>query len=388
MLDVFLTHGRKEKCGSLQRIFCSGEELSVDLQNKCLASLPHARLHNLYGPTEAAIDVTYWECRVENGATRVPIGRPIANTQIYILDSRREPVPIGVTGELYIGGVGVARGYLNRPDLTADRFIPDPFDKRADARMYKTGDLARWRRDGNVEYLGRNDHQVKIRGFRIELGEIESQLVRHPQIREAVVVSREDVAGEKRLVAYITRSPTSSVDTAEVRTYLRALLPEYMVPSSIVVLDELPLTPNGKLDRRALPAPEPSELPANEYVAPRTPTEKVLADIVALRYRWRLDYRGTVGGSIAQGRFGAVRARRVRSTDRGGDGVWSIVRGCNYTRAGDSSRRGSSQSDSTLVLCGQSSRTQLFQSVVNFPMSQATNSRCVERRTRTAVSTS
>ena len=167
-------------------------------------SISRADLHNLYGPTEAAVDVTYWACEREGRAATVPIGRPIANTQIYILDPRLKPTPIGVPGELHIGGVGLARGYHNRPDLTAEKFIRDPFRPEPGARLYKTGDLARYRPDGAIEYLGRLDHQVKIRGFRIELGEIETVLAAHPAVREALVLAREDSPGDKRLVAYLT----------------------------------------------------------------------------------------------------------------------------------------------------------------------------------------
>lgn len=204
MLQNFLDQCRGESCPSLSQVVCSGEELTPSLQNRFFESFFHARLSNLYGPTEAAIDVTAWECHAGDSSSRVPIGRPISNIQIHVLDNHGQPVPIGVVGEIHIGGVGVARGYLNRPELTAERFIKDPFHAdRQDARLYKTGDLGRWRADGNVEYLGRNDSQVKIRGFRIELGEIEAQLMQHPQVKAAAVLAREDVPGEKRLVAYV-----------------------------------------------------------------------------------------------------------------------------------------------------------------------------------------
>jgi len=190
MLRTFLLEPGVETCHSIRQIFCSGEALSVDLQNQCQARLPAASLHNLYGPTEAAVDVTYWHC--EPGSTRVavPIGRPIANTGIYILDDHLQPLPIGVPGELYIAGVNLARGYVNRPDLTADRFIPNPFGCPR-TRMYRTGDLARFAADGAIEYLGRTDYQVKVRGFRIELPEIETLLARHADLTSAVVTTFE-----------------------------------------------------------------------------------------------------------------------------------------------------------------------------------------------------
>ena len=173
-----------------------------------------------------------------------------------ICDAQLNPVPVGVAGELHIGGEGLARGYLNRPDLTAEKFIPDPFSDTPGARLYKTGDLARYRPDGNIEFLGRIDHQVKIRGFRIELGEIESTLAQHPGVREAVVVAREDDSGDKRLVAYLVGTPQTELEVGALRAFLKAKLPEYMVPAAFVMLDALPLTPNGKVDRKGLPAPE------------------------------------------------------------------------------------------------------------------------------------
>ncbi len=281
MLQVFLEHTEAAQCFSLTRVICSGEALPSMLVRRFAERLPHARLYNLYGPTEAAIDVTAWTCPTGEIPTIIPIGRPIANTQMYILDGNEAPVPIGVAGELHIGGVQVARGYLNRPDLTAERFVLDLFAAEAGARMYKTGDLARWRDDGTIEFLGRNDFQVKIRGFRIELGEIEARLMEHEGVREAVVVAREDTPGEKRLVGYVSARQGTELSVGKLREYLQQRLPEYMAPSAWVWLDSLPLTPNGKLDRKALPKPEEKREEGTGYVAPRTPVEDILAGIWA-----------------------------------------------------------------------------------------------------------
>jgi amino acid adenylation domain-containing protein len=258
MLQVFVGQAKPEQCASLVRVFSSGEALPAALVRKFYNQLPDATLYNLYGPTEATVDVTAWTCRPESMLTTVPIGKPIANTQAYILDEQREPVPVGEEGELYLGGVQVARGYLNRPELTAERFVTDPFAKVPGARMYRTGDLCRWRADGNIEYLGRNDFQVKIRGFRIELGEIEARLAEHPEVREAVVIAREDHSGDKRLVAYIVPASGANLGESALREVLGRQLPDYMVPSSFVSLPAMPVTANGKLDRAALPAPSAS----------------------------------------------------------------------------------------------------------------------------------
>ncbi|AIO98876.1 D-alanine--poly(phosphoribitol) ligase, subunit 1 [Burkholderia pseudomallei 576] len=276
MLQAFLEdEGAARGCGSVKRVMCSGEALPPSLVKRFYRCLPDARLHNLYGPTEAAVDVTAWACDAEEGGASVPIGRPIANTRIYVLDEYGQPVPRGVAGELYIGGVQVARGYLNRPELTRERFVDDPFV--AGGRLYKTGDLARWRTDGSLEYLGRNDFQVKIRGFRIELGEIEAQLARVAGVRETVVLARDSgsPAGEKRLVAYYT----GNADVAALREQATRHLPAYMVPSAYVRLDAWPLTPNGKLDRRALPAPADDAYARAEYEAPQGAKEEALAVI-------------------------------------------------------------------------------------------------------------
>ena len=193
-------------CTSLRRIICSGEALPFATVQRCLQQLPHAELHNLYGPTEAAVDVSNWQCHPDDERALVPIGKPIANTQLHILDAQLQPLPPGVAGELHIGGIQVARGYLNRPELNTERFIADPFSPDPQARLYKTGDLARWLPDGNIEYLGRNDFQVKIHGVRIELGEIEQQLRQCAGVEDAAILAKEDANGGKRLVAYVSRA--------------------------------------------------------------------------------------------------------------------------------------------------------------------------------------
>lgn len=281
MLRVFVQEDGLEACSSLRRVICSGETLPFDLQERFFTRLD-AELHNLYGPTEAAIDVTFWACERESKQQVVPIGRPIANTQIYLLDAHLQPVPVGVPGELHIGGVGLARGYHNRPDLTAEKFIPNPFSAEAGTRLYKTGDLACYLPDGNIRFLGRIDYQVKVHGFRIELGEIEAVLGQSSAVREVVVTAREDVPDEKRLVAYVVSSEGQEPSASEMRRFLQEKLPGYMVPSVFVMLETLPLTPNGKVDRRALPAPDAAQPERLEkFVAPETPLEEKLAEIWA-----------------------------------------------------------------------------------------------------------
>jgi amino acid adenylation domain-containing protein len=257
------------------RALCGGEALTRDLANQLLER--GAEVWNLYGPTETTIWSAVMLLR-ESGTDAVPIGRPLANTQLYVLDGDLSPVPIGVAGELYIGGVGLARGYLNRPGLTAERFVPNPF--AVGERLYRTGDLGRWRADGTLEFLGRIDHQVKVRGFRIELGEIEAALLQHPGVRQAVTVARDDGPGEKRLVAYVVPHDGLGPSAGDLRAHLKASLPDYMVPSAFVMMPALPLTPNGKVDRRALPAPD-GQAEQRLYVAPRTPSEEMLAAILA-----------------------------------------------------------------------------------------------------------
>ncbi len=279
MLHAFLEERDLKRCASLTRVICSGEALPVDLHDRFFTRLG-AALHNLYGPTEAAVDVTYWACMYQNDERTIPIGRPIANTYIYLLDRQSRLVPFGAPGELHIGGVALARGYANRPDLTAEKFVPNPFADEPGARLYKTGDLARYRPDGAIEYLGRLDHQVKICGIRIELGEIEAALGAHPAVREVVVMAREDTPGDKRLVGYIVADQQSTPSSRILRDFLAERLPAYMRPAAIVPLDALPLTPNGKVDRTALPAPDWARLiERHGFMAPRTSVAELLATV-------------------------------------------------------------------------------------------------------------
>lgn len=254
MLQVFLDAAGVESCVSVRQTICSGEALPFELQERFFTRL-NARLHNLYGPTEAAVDVSYWECQRESVRRSVPIGKPISNMQLHVLDGRMQPVPTGVAGELHIGGVGLARGYHARPDLTAEKFIPDPFSLAPGSRLYRTGDLARFLPDGNIEFLGRLDFQVKIRGLRIELGEIEAVLRGHADVNDVVVVATEREPGDMQLVAYVVPDGDKRPDIAALRAHLKEQVPEYMTPAFFVMLDELPLSPNGKIDRKSLPDP-------------------------------------------------------------------------------------------------------------------------------------
>jgi amino acid adenylation domain-containing protein len=333
MLQPFVETVQAERCASLKRVFCSGEALSPALVEHFHARFPSSvALHNLYGPTEAAVDVTFWACERSAAPAVVPIGRPVWNTRLYVLDAARSPVPTGVAGELYIGGVQVARGYLGRPGLTAEKFVPDPFSSNPGARLYRTGDRARWRsalvrecvsaevdpavthsrtsalthsRTSFLEYLGRLDEQVKIRGFRIEPGEIEARLLEHAGVREAVVLAREDAPGERRLVAYFVGD---AVQAETLRAHLGQTLPAYMVPAAFVALDRLPLTPNGKLDRKALPAPEYASA-EDRYVAPRNPLEEVLAEVWAAVLR--VERVGVRDGFFALGGHSLLATRVV-----------------------------------------------------------------------------
>jgi amino acid adenylation domain-containing protein len=277
MLQVFLAEPGAASCVSPTRVICSGEALTFELQERFF-SLLRAGLHNLYGPTEAAVDVTYWAC--ERGGARqfVPIGRPIANIRIYLLDPDMNLVPGGAAGELHIGGVGLGRGYLNRPGLTAEKFVPDPFSTEPGARLYKTGDLARHLPEGSIKYLGRIDHQVKIRGLRIELGEIEAAMRGRAGVKDAAVVCVEE-GGEKRLVGFYT-SASVEVDDG-LRQFLSASLPAYMLPTRFVRLDALPVNVNGKTDRKALVELARADERRGTYVAPRTPLEEKVAEVWA-----------------------------------------------------------------------------------------------------------
>jgi acyl-coenzyme A synthetase/AMP-(fatty) acid ligase len=269
--------------GGLVRVNLAGEPLGRALV-EVLYAAGAGEVHNLYGPSETTTYST--ATRVPRGEAGVPgIGRPIANTRAYVLDRQGAPVPIGVPGELYLGGAGVARGYLGRPGLTAARFVPDPFGSEAGAdpggRLYRTGDRVRWRADGTLEFLGRLDQQVKVRGFRVEPGEIEATLTQHPGVHAAVVSAAVDASGDVRLIAYVVLDG-QAVDEGELRRFVENRLPEYMVPVAFAVLDSLPLTPNGKVDRGALPPPE-TVLASDRagYLAPRTPIEEALAGIWA-----------------------------------------------------------------------------------------------------------
>jgi natural product biosynthesis luciferase-like monooxygenase protein/amino acid adenylation domain-containing protein len=271
MLDLFLADHGHHDLGSLRHVFCSGEPLRPTTVAKFFARLPSGvRLHNLYGPTEASVDVTAWECRPSDDSRTVPIGRPVANTSVHVLDESGRRVPIGFPGELHIGGVQVASGYLNRPGLTAERFVPDAFGS---GTLYRTGDLARWRLDGALEFLGRNDHQVKVRGYRVELGEVEAALLAHPTVRQAVVVAI-DEEGPHRIVGYVVVD--GDFDRERLRAHLAEHLPPYMMPAALVPLDALPLLPNGKIDHGALRELGVPAAGSADVMAPSTPNEHLL----------------------------------------------------------------------------------------------------------------
>jgi len=276
MLKALIEDGRIKECRSLRRVTSGGEVLSAGLKDRVYRLLGEVELVNVYGPTEAAITATYHRCGEDERT--VAIGRPIANTRVYLLDQNLAPVPVGVPGEIYIGGKGLAWGYLNQPRLTAEKFIPDPLSGEAGACLYKSGDWGRYSVNGNIEYVGRVDTQVKVRGFRIEPEEIEAQLRNHSAVRHAVVIVREDGEGDKRLIAYVVCHHQQTCTADELRAYLKKELPEYMLPAAVVLLDALPLGGSGKVDVRALPAPEEIKTEA-DYLAPRTSLEQELARI-------------------------------------------------------------------------------------------------------------
>lgn len=279
MLQLFVDHAEPKECLSIRQVFSSGEALPFNLQQQFF-KFSRAKLHNLYGPTEAAVDVTYWQCDPNYNKPLVPIGRPVTNTKIHVLDEQLRPVPIGSPGELHIAGIQVARGYLNRAELTQEKFIKNPFTDEPDSRLYKTGDLVRYLNDGQIEYIGRIDFQVKIRGLRIELGEIESKIAETASVKQCVVIVREDQPGDQKIVAYYQANNGDLVNKQTLRKVLTECLPNYMVPHVFVEIVEFPLSPNGKIARKLLPPPEITDLDLNDdFVAPESKVEILLAEI-------------------------------------------------------------------------------------------------------------
>lgn len=286
MLGVFLQADQIEKCTGIRQVFCSGEALQVEHERRFFEQLPHAQLFNLYGPTEASVDVSYFSCQANSSYRSVPIGKPVANTQLHLLDDNLRPVPVGIVGELYIGGVQLARGYLNREELTQETFISNPFYEQGhpSKRLYKTGDLARYLPDGNIEYIGRVDFQVKVRGLRIELGEIETLIHKHPDVKETVVITKDMAASNSGqsnvlIIAYVvSQDPDNDIETQMLRAYLQEHLPEYMLPNSFVLLEAIPLSSNGKVNRNALPDPDLGNV-KTQYMAARNAIETQLVNI-------------------------------------------------------------------------------------------------------------
>jgi len=266
----------------VRQLLIGGESLSPSHVRKALATLPDTHIINGYGPTESTTFACCYaiDHLLPEDVRSIPIGHPISNTQVYVLDKNLQPVPIGIPGELYIGGPGLARGYLRRPDITAERFLPHPFSKKIGARLYKTGDLVRYRADSTIEFLGRLDAQVKIRGFRIELGEIDAVVAQHPNTKECATILYKDASGEKRLVTYLVAHEQTEDIVQNINRYLKELLPEYMLPSAVLCIPTLPLTPNGKFDWRSLPPPDRQSMAVRETsVSPRNALETSLAKI-------------------------------------------------------------------------------------------------------------
>jgi len=277
--NLILTYAQAHQLDSLRTVIVAGEACPQEIVQRHYQRLPQAALYNEYGPTEATVWSTVYHVPATHVETPLAIGRPIANTQVFILDKHHQPVPIGIPGELYIGGDGLARGYFNQPELTAESFVPSPFQGGSNSRLYKTGDLARYLPDGNIQFLGRVDHQVKIRGYRVELDEIQLALNQQPQIRENVVVAWESERGQQ-LAAYFVPASELVPGSEELRSFLQARLPDYMLPAAFISLEALPVTPNGKVDRRSLPGPdEVGEDEEDTFVAPHTDTEAAIAQI-------------------------------------------------------------------------------------------------------------
>ncbi len=321
MLNAFLEASELQRCQSLRRVFVGGQSLPIETQASFFRQCS-AQLHNLYGPTEAAIDVSFWECRANADESIIPIGRAIANTQLYVLDNALSPAPIGVVGELYIAGVALARGYLGRPGLTANQFLPSPF--APGERLYRTGDLARYRADGVLEYVGRIDHQVKVRGFRIELGEIEARMREHALVHDVVVLIGRDLLGENELIAYVVRAGGNTVaaddleSKEQIHRHLAKRLPEYMLPMRYVWLQSLPLLTNGKIDRAAL-ASHKAAVGRKDFVAPRTDTERLVAatwsEVLKVEEVGRHDNFFQLGGHSLLATKAIARARRAFNID-------------------------------------------------------------------------